>query len=173
MEVYCTELDSHCSQMTSGRSTKLAVKWPLVGLRRIYSYIPITRDHYVIKSMWWALHSPPRPIPPLNPIWYRKKWGLQGYPLFPYVCSKRRLWVLVRTASSRQFSQAATISIYLWTIDKKFHKFSSKNAGHWALKNSIKLHRYVKVMNTLKCFKWIQISRSCTPDKEIRDFSLG
>ena len=41
---------------------------------------------------------------PLKPHFYIVKLGFTGvYIIFSYFCSKHRLWVLVRTASSRRF----------------------------------------------------------------------
>ena len=40
---------------------------------------------------------------PFKPHFCIVKLCLQGYILFSYFCSKHRLWVLVRTASSRRF----------------------------------------------------------------------
>ena len=41
---------------------------------------------------------------PLTPHFYIVKLGFTGvYISFHYICSKHRLWVLVRTASLRQF----------------------------------------------------------------------
>ena len=42
-------------------------------------------------------------LTPLNPLLYSKTEVYRGIHYFSYFCSKHRLWVLVRTASSRQF----------------------------------------------------------------------
>ena len=77
-------------------------------------------NHYILKTR-------PCDLYPLTPHFYIVNWGLQGYTLFSYFCSKtshfyivklgftgvciffsifalkHRLWVLVRTASLRRF----------------------------------------------------------------------
>ena len=42
-------------------------------------------------------------IPPYSPLLYRKTGVRRGVPIFLIFAPKHRLWVLVRTASLRQF----------------------------------------------------------------------
>ena len=42
-------------------------------------------------------------IPPYNPLLYSKTGIWRGIPVFRIFAPKHRLWVLVRTASSRRF----------------------------------------------------------------------
>ena len=40
---------------------------------------------------------------PLKPHFYIEQLGFTGVHYFSYFCSKHRVWVLIRTASARQF----------------------------------------------------------------------
>ena len=63
----------------------------------IYSYS--SRKHtYIILTL-------------LTPLIYSRTGVYRGIYSFSYFCSKHRLWVLVRTASSRRFSRVPTIYV--------------------------------------------------------------
>ena len=48
---------------------------------------------------------------PFNPLLYSKTGVCRGIPIFLIFAPKHRLWVLVRTASSRRFKRVRTIYV--------------------------------------------------------------
>ena len=83
---------------------------------------------------------------PLKPHFYIVKLGLTGvYIIFLISAQKHRLWVLVRTASSRQFKQVTTIYVFEQKYEK-YQKFLSEIFYFLVVKFSIYLNRRVFVM---------------------------
>ena len=67
------------------------------GFILIIVIVKTTNDlNYTFRKQAYAMNTP------ANPTLYRKKWGLQGYSLFPYFCYK-----IVGTRSNRP-SEAVT-----------------------------------------------------------------
>ena len=80
---------------------------------------------------------------PFKPHFYIKEWGLQGIHYFSYFCSKRILWVLVRTAS---------MSTHNLCFEQKYEKyqiFFSENFHFLVVKFSVYLNRHVFIMDSL------------------------
>ena len=79
---------------------------------------------------------------PLKPHFYIVKLGFTGvYIIFLSFAQKHRLWVLVRTASSRQGYQD------VWYTYENYQNFSSENVHFLMVKFPIYLNRRVFVMS--------------------------
>ena len=88
---------------------------------------------------------------PLNPLLYSKTWVYRGIYYFFISALKHRLWVLVRTASSRRFWRVLTIYVLSRNM-KKYQNFLSENFHFLVVKCSVYLNRHVFVM----CFScWL------------------
>ena len=86
---------------------------------------------------------------PLKPHCYIVKLGFTGlYIIFLISAQKHRLWVLVRTASSRRFLRVPTIYALSRNIKKKYLNFCFENFPILVVKFSIYLNRRVFVIGT-------------------------
>ena len=96
---------------------------------------------------------------PLKPHFYIVKLGLHGCTFFSYFCSKHRLWVFIRTASSRWFLRVPTI--YVWSRNmKNIRVFLSEKFQFLEMKFPIYLNRRVFVMDSqyTKCIDSIYLN---------------
>ena len=83
---------------------------------------------------------------PLKPHFYIVKLGFTGvYIIFLNSAHKHRLWVLVRTASSRRFERVPTTCVLSRNM-KNIRIFLSENFDFMAVKFSVYLNRHVFVM---------------------------
>ena len=88
-------------------------------------------------------------LTPLKPHFYLVKLGFTGvYIIFLISDQKHRLWVLVRTASARQFLWVPTIYVLSRNM-KDIRNFLSENSQILEMKFSIYLNRRVFVMKLL------------------------
>ena len=86
-------------------------------------------------------------IDPLKPHFYiRKLVFTEVNIIFLISTQKHRLWVLIRTASPRQFQWVPTI--YILSRNIKISEFLSKNFHFMVVKFSVYLNRLVFVMYT-------------------------
>ena len=85
-------------------------------------------------------------LTPFNPILYRKTGVYRGIHYFSYICSKHRLWVLVRGAEAVLTS---THNLFFEQKYEKYKSFLSENFQFLEVKYSIYLNRRVFVMGTI------------------------
>ena len=86
----------------------------------------------------------------LNPTFISKTGVYRGRHYFSYFCSKHRLWVLVRTASTRRrLDEAVLTGTHNLCFEQKHEKyqgFLSENFHFLVVKFSVYLNRHVFVM---------------------------
>ena len=87
-------------------------------------------------------------LTPQTPLLYSKTGVYRGIHYFSYICSKHRLWVLVRTASPRRFYRVPTIYVLSKSM-KNIRVFDLKIFNFLEMKVSIYLNRHVFVMVVL------------------------
>ena len=106
-------------------------------LRCLHKYLSITKTY---------LYN----FDPLKPHFYIVKLGFTGvYIIFVISAQKHRLWVLVRTASTRRFKRVPTIYVLSRNM-KNIRYFYLKNCHFLVVKFSIYLNRCVFVMLVYK-----------------------
>ena len=102
-------------------------------------YVPTYSEHTITKTRLYN-------IDPLKTHFYTVKLGFTGvYIIFLISAKKHRLWVLVRTASPRQYNEYPQ-SMFLAEILKISELFLSENFQLLEVKFSISLNRRVYVM---------------------------
>ena len=88
---------------------------------------------------------------PLKPHFYIVKLGFTGvYIIFLISAQKHRLWVLVRTVSTRRFQRVPTIYVLSRKM-KNIILFYLKIYHFWVVKFSVYLNRRVFVMILWLC----------------------